>query len=70
MNDKEFGLYEVLCKNGKRYVGEYVNDDINGIGSFTDDENVMIGRWKESKRDGENFHYLFASGTVYIGGYI
>lgn len=68
-NDKKcgFGVMEIVDKKYK-YVGDWKNDQFDGIGNLITDDAVYEGEWKENKQHGKG-NLVYADGRVYTGAF-
>ena len=59
-----------MWANGAKYVGQYVNNKIEGIGQYTNHmNNTYKGQWKNNQKNG-NGTFTWNNGALYIGNYL
>lgn len=52
--------------DGSSYTGQFMNDEISGVGTKTDSDGTYVGQFEESVHHGEG-KYDFADGSCYQG---
>lgn len=67
MNGKYHGQGSLTFKNGRKYVGEWVNGKKHGHGSYSGWDESYVGDWANDERHGQGTAIFHKNGGQYVG---